>query len=123
MRHPAREHPSSPQLHHLRVSLPGHGITERVKPIKMSSVYVLAKFDMHEMRELVITNPQLRKFRLPHLYRGSVGNGFIRVYLVVKLLPIEKVRQQLLYFGDPCRSSDQYHLIDLGLGQARILQH
>lgn len=46
-----------------------------------------------------------------HLHCSSEGHRLVRVYLVVKLLPVEKGRQELLNLGDSGRPSNQHHLV------------
>jgi hypothetical protein len=54
---------------------------------------------------------------------GSVGNGLIGVNGLLELLSVEKVGKHLLDLGDTGGSSDKDNLVDLVLGDTRVLKN
>mmetsp|Transcript_40186 Transcript_40186/g.104745 ORF Transcript_40186/g.104745 Transcript_40186/m.104745 type:complete len:274 (+) Transcript_40186:289-1110(+) len=57
------------------------------------------------------------------LHGRTVGDSLVGVHALVRLLAIEELLDQLLHLRDPGGTSDQHDVVDLGLPQARILQH
>ena len=55
------------------------------------------------------------------LNRGTKCNNFVRVHTFVRI-PAEELGHFLDHFRHPGHTTDQNHLIDVGSGQARILQ-
>jgi hypothetical protein len=54
---------------------------------------------------------------------GTVGDGLVGVDALLELLAVEEVAEELLDLGDTGRTTNKHDLVDLVLGDGRVLQH